>query len=143
MLNIVFSSLIATALMTVASLIFSILIGTNYFIPTKINQFFFPNKDGFIPKLISWIIHFIIGYIFALIWVFIDSYISTENIIYDGLIYGVICGIMGMIGWRLIIGISNKKMEKFKLGYLLHIFLVHIVYSLALIYCLSSDISGV
>lgn len=84
-------------------------------------------------KVLAWLIHYAIGFIFVLayqiIWVtpFLDISITS------GFVLGCILGIIGIGGWMLLFKIADYKPKINFKGYYIQLFLAHIIFGLTVV----------
>lgn len=81
-------------------------------------------------NMLGWILHFFIGLIFVILYDRIWAWTTLEPSWINGLIFGVVNGIVGMPGWWLLFKIHpNEPKIDFK-NYSWHLFIAHILFAL-------------
>ncbi len=130
-------SLISTLIMTLFSYWFSLVMGVDYYIPSMIVKFVFPNKTGVFARLASWIIHLSIGIVFAVAWDITKHLIELKVTFITSLLYGIICGVIGIVGWKIIIALREDEIVFGEKYFLLHILLTHLVFGIVLLMLLA------
>jgi len=81
-------------------------------------------------KKLAWLLHYIIGFIFVLIYHFLWIKAILSLSITNGLLLGTASGIIGIIGWLLIFKIADYKPKIDFKGYYLQLFFAHIIFGL-------------
>ena len=95
------------------------------------------NISDRLKEILAWLIHYAIGFVFVLSYYFLWQYQVVEYSIINGFILGAISGIIGIIGWIIMLKLSgfNKKAEDE--GYYIQLFIAHIIFGIAAILVLS------
>lgn len=131
--QVVIVSIVATSVMTLFSYVISASFGELYKEPVlltyvlgKINlELSLKTK-----KKLAWLLHYIIGVIFVLIYHFLWIKAILSLSIANGFLLGTASGIIGIIGWLLIFKITDYKPKIDFKGYYLQLFFAHIIFTL-------------
>jgi hypothetical protein len=84
-----------------------------------------------IPKRIAaWSLHYAIGVVFALGFHLAVLSGITKNIWLLGACYGILIGIMGIIGWNIMFAIAGQPQKTDSLGYYTQLFTAHLLFAL-------------
>lgn len=123
MIQILFSGIIATSVMTLFSYIVSALSHSQFREPQLLNELLkrstaLPYKPGQ-ENLTGWTIHYAIGILFVAIFDFIWNYTDFEPSIFTGALLGFIFGFIGITGWKVMFSLNpNPPAIRFKIFYL-------------------------
>ncbi|WP_348825078.1 hypothetical protein [Flavobacterium aestuarii] len=79
-------------------------------------------------KKAAWLIHYLIGLIFVLIYHFLWTKAILELSFLSGLLLGSLSGIVGIFGWLLIFKLAKYKPHIDFKGYYLQLFFAHIIF---------------
>ena len=135
------SGVVATSVMTAFSYIISNIRNRQFREPELLNIVL--SKSDFFRLELSkkssagWILHYLIGLIFVVIF---ESFWKLEIIsisIISGAIFGFIAGIIGVFGWKLFFYLSEKPSEvTWDIEYYLQLVIAHILFgiSVAVVY---------
>lgn len=82
--------------------------------------------------ILSWLIHYLIGLIFAVVyylpvWFSLGWYKITLT---SGIIFGCIIGIIGIISWHIMFRLSPEHPPVNPKGYFLQLFFAHIIFGI-------------
>lgn len=126
--------LIATSLMTVFSYLFYYITQKearepyllSYIIITKFPEF---------PRLksIGWILHYVLGIGFLLLNIFLIMALEVDDSILWGFPFGVIAGILGIIGWNIIFKVADQLPKINFTVYFMQLVVAHIVFCVSAI----------
>jgi len=82
---------------------------------------------------LGWMLHFVIGLLFAIIYHLIWKNSDFDPTWFCGLIFGMISGIIGIVSWHFLFKIgTNPPKIKFK-EYYIQLFVAHILFALAVV----------
>jgi hypothetical protein len=137
-LIILLSGFIATTLMTLFSYLFSAIVSRNFSEPELLNKLisgsdilsFNPGKS----HIAGWILHFIVGWAFALILNLMVSYTPVEPDWFTGLWYGAAAGLVGIVSWKIMFSLNEDPPIINLNRYFIHLFLAHIVFGLGMVW---------
>ena len=131
-----FISILATLFMTAFSYLCGYLTGHQFREPQLLNQLLNSSKLPIQPpkkSFLGWLLHLLIGYVFAetlfLSWEYIN--ISTNWLI--GLISGLVAGIIGIIGWHVMIYFNPNPPDIHLKKFYIQLVVAHIIFSLSLL----------
>jgi len=131
------SSLIATAVMTIFSFLFSAFFRREYQIPIVISHVLadlFRKKANPVYLACGWLGHFVIGIIFSSAFYF--PHWARESRYDVSLMYGFAMGCaFGAIGcllWRAVFYVTPFSKPLLPYGYYVHLYLAHILFAVAL-----------
>lgn len=111
-LVILLSGGLATAIMTAFSYVLANIQSEQFREPELLNSLISrsetiklnPSKN----HLVGWLLHFIIGWIFAAIYFLICAFTPVETGIISGSVFGLIAGVAGIIGWKIMFKLNNN-----------------------------------
>jgi len=130
---IIFISALATLSMTAFSYLCSYLTGNQFKEPELLQQLL---KSSRLPvysdnsNFHGWLLHFLIGVIFAVGLVFIQSYFNFNSIWIFAIVAGAIAGIIGIIGWHAMILLNPRPPKISMKKFYLQLVIAHIIFSL-------------
>ncbi|MCG9790875.1 hypothetical protein [Flavobacterium algicola] len=135
-IEIIIASIVATSTMTLFSYMISVLTGKLFKEPVLLQFIFLVFGLQFTPKIkviASWLLHYAIGLFFVLgyylpVWLEWDWYNITLT---SGLIFGVIIGTVGMLGWKIMFTLSKEKPPTDLEGYYLQLFIAHVIFGIS------------
>ena len=135
-IRIILATLVGTSLMTAFSYLISNAFNKLYKEPVLLNyllQFLGINMRDNVKRLAGWVIHYIIGLLFVVIY---D--ILWQNLIefswLSGIVFGIISGIIGIMSWILMFKtISNDELNIDYKGYYTQLFFAHIVFAIGVV----------
>ena len=132
-IQIVFSSVAATTLMTIFSYMLSVNFRELYKEPVLLS-YLLTSLDISLSKRVrrffGWLIHYSIGFLFVLAY-----HILWENEIIEknwnaALLLGAVSGIVGILGWLMMFKISKYEPNIDFKGYYLQLFFAHVIFGL-------------
>lgn len=128
------SSIVATSVMTIFSYLVSASFRELYKEPVLlsycISSFNISLSDK-VKRILSWLIHYGIGFMFVLGYHLIWEYRIIEKSWLSALILGIISGIIGIASWLVIFKISKYEPNIDFKGYYLQLFIAHVLFALA------------
>ncbi|KDN55663.1 hypothetical protein [Flavobacterium seoulense] len=128
------SSIVATSVMTIFSYLVSASFRELYKEPVLlsycISSFNISLSDK-VKRILSWLIHYGIGFMFVLGYHLIWEYRIIEKSWLSALILGIISGIIGIASWLSIFKISKYEPNIDFKGYYLQLFIAHVLFALA------------
>ncbi|QLE02843.1 hypothetical protein HX109_15185 [Galbibacter sp. BG1] len=132
-MSILFASIVATVAMTIFSYIISWWSRKNYSEPYWLAQLIYKPVFGTtsLSFILGWLTHFLIGYLFAVIWIKSPLIDASQDWRY--LIVGAFFGCLGIFSWILIFLFSQKNDKSFIIPYCCQLFFAHLVYGITLI----------
>lgn len=135
-LKIALATIVGTSAMTAFSYYVSEKFRELFKEPVLLNILLKRFQREWLPKktaAVGWILHYLLGLAFVLIYHAIWSWTEVDPTWFTGLIFGIISGIVGIISWIIMFKVSNHTPKiKFK-QYYLQLFFAHIVFALAVI----------
>lgn len=138
--KIVLSGLLATTVMTVFSYGVSYIFKKNYKEPVLLNTVL--DQLKFFPFTISpnsaigWVLHYLIGLIFTLLYTLTITFTHLESTKIFGIGFGIFAGILGIVSWKWMIKIHTYSPRIDEDGYFAQLLVAHILFgwSLALLF---------
>lgn len=128
------SGLIATSLMTLFSYLAANVTSNQFREPQLLNILF--QRSTAIPfnpgrkHFAGWFIHYLIGWLFAIIMAFLWKRTFIEPSILSGALLGLLFGFIGIAGWKLFFYLSPKPPEiKFEKFYF-QLIIAHIIFGI-------------
>lgn len=134
MIQILFSGIIATSIMTLFSYIVSAFSHSQFREPQLLNQLIkrstaLPFKPGQ-KNLTGWIIHYAIGIFFVVIFDFIWNYTDFEPSIFTGALLGFIFGFIGITGWKIMFSLNPDPPEINFRNFYLQLLPAHVIFGI-------------
>ncbi|SDS74488.1 hypothetical protein SAMN04487764_2950 [Gillisia sp. Hel1_33_143] len=130
---IIMYSFCATLMMTLFSYSFSIFCEHQFKEPELLNQLIKSSKLPFKPKkksFLGWLVHFIIGLVFAEFTILGWEYFHSISYFVYGLISGIIAGVMGIFGWYLMFKVNPQPPSIHLNKFYIQLVIAHIVFTL-------------
>ena len=95
-----------------------------------------------VKTILAWLIHYSIGLIFVIIYHFLWIHTILQLTFFNGLLLGMVSGIVGIISWMILFKIADYKPAIDFKGYYIQLFFAHIIFGLtaALFYYLTLTI---
>ncbi len=130
--KILVAGVVATSLMTIFSYGVSIVRSSQFREPQLLNILI--NRSHIfkieIPKnsKIGWGIHYFIGWIFILIYDIIWNNTQFEPTLTPGIIFGFMTGIVGVIGWRILLSLHHDPPHIKWVEYYLQLIVAHVIF---------------
>jgi hypothetical protein len=84
-------------------------------------------------KFSGWLAHYIIGVFFVVIYYLVWRYTSLKFGWISAIVLGVASGIVGILGWRLIYKLPDKKPAAPLAEYYVQLFFAHVVFACAVV----------
>jgi len=126
-------SIIATLIMTGFSYLVSFITKQQFREPELLNRLvassIIPLKPN-PPNILGWIIHFIIGYVLSL-GLLNGWKILNISFLFYGISGGIILGIIGIIGWYIMLKINPNPPQICRKPFYSHLIFAHIIFSLS------------
>src|SRR5690606_16721053 len=110
-MKIVIAAILATSLMTIFSYIASEAMRSLYKEPVllkKIMKLLHLNCSDRCQSVLGWIIHYTIGLGFIVAYDLIWHHTYIDPTWFTAMIFGIISGIVGIIGWKIIFALPDK-----------------------------------
>jgi hypothetical protein len=133
--KVLLSGMLGTSGMTVFSYVASELMSENFREP-EIMCFLFKNllvnPQQYEPYLIllAWSVHYVIGFIFVLIYVKLWDNNTLKSNLVSGIFLGAICGVVGIIGWYFTLKIHPNPPSLNLKNFFIILFFAHIVFGI-------------
>lgn len=132
-----FTSLAATLAMTAFSYGFSYMVKGNYKEPQLLNYLLakIPStKKSFFKSgdIIGWLIHFITGFLFVVLFAIISFHYSIKPTAGVGLIYGFIIGLIGVIIWSILFKLHPSPPKTNRVLFFTQLIIAHIIFGLVM-----------
>lgn len=89
-------------------------------------------KKKFNSNLLGWITHYSIGIIFLLFYEAIWFFTNFERTYANGFLFGILAGLIGVLGWKLMFKYFSRPKINFKVFYT-QLIIAHITFSLTAI----------
>ena len=122
----------ATSAMTLFSYVVANLTGQQFREPVLLNHFF--NHKQQRPAARGWLLHYLVGIVFAVAYQLLWKRFLRLPPTPDGLSYGALCGLIGILGWRITFATHPRHPLTNRQGYLAHLFVAHLIFGLTLTY---------
>lgn len=130
--QIALASLAATSVMTLSSYVISTSLKELYNEPVLLAMVF-ANMNFKISieskKILGWLTHYCIGFIFVVSYHFIWKHAILEMEIIDTFILGVASGVIGIVSWMFLFKFTHYNPDIDYKGYYIQLFLVHIFFA--------------
>jgi hypothetical protein len=84
-------------------------------------------------EILAWLIHYIIGFIFVLGYYILSIKGIISFTVITGVYLGAICGIIGIIGWIIMLKLAQFERKAEDKGYYIQLFLAHIIFGITAI----------
>jgi hypothetical protein len=133
LLKVIFTSIVATSVMTLMSYAISTYLKKLYKEPVLLQYFLISLNVGNSSKqraFISWVLHYMIGLILLIAYQLYWSLEIIENPWLNLVLLAIVTGMIGAISWKIIFKICTYKPQIDYKGYYLHIFIVHIIFTI-------------
>ena len=129
------SGILGTSGMTVFSYLVSALMSQNFREPEIMCLLFknlLKNPEQSEPYLtwLAWSVHYVIGFIFVLIYVKLWDNNTLKANLESGIFLGAICGIVGIIGWYFTLKIHPNPPKLNLKNFFILLFFAHIVFGI-------------
>jgi hypothetical protein len=86
-----------------------------------------------LKEILAWLIHYSIGFIFVLgYYVLWEKGIITFTVV-TGIYLGAVCGVIGIIGWIIMLKLARFQRKAHDKGYYIQLFLAHIIFGVTAI----------
>lgn len=138
--RIILEGLFATTMMTVFSYIVANVRGKQFREPELLNELL-SRSELFRLKLskkssTGWILHYLIGWIFVILFEVIWQNGLISFSILSGALLGFIAGLVGVVGWQLMFWINKNPSKTTRFEYYLQLMIAHVIFgiSVAIIY---------
>ncbi|HEX8270458.1 MAG TPA: hypothetical protein VF581_11255 [Flavobacterium sp.] len=135
-LKIAIAAFSATNIMTTFSYLLSVTYDRLFKEPVLLNYIL--DQIGICPKdkwkgIAGWLAHYVVGLVFVtiyqIVWLFTDMKFGWLSAI----ILGAISGVVGILGWRLMFRLPDKKPNVPLHDYYVQLFFAHIVFACAVV----------
>jgi hypothetical protein len=126
---------LATALMTGFSYLLSNLFKEQFREPQLLSYLFvesLTHKKESPPPLLAYLMHFIVGWVFALFFEFVWRPNVQLRPLKNGLAFGSLCGIVGIGVWKTTFALHPDPPKTRIRPYLLHLMLAHLIFGTTL-----------
>ena len=132
LLKIIIATLVATSLMTLFSYILSRKLNKQYREPQLLAEIIAQYNlfDSKMQHVGGWVLHYCVGLAFVVAYHFIWENTFLDPTWFCGILFGIVSGIIGIFGWRMIFGIARHIPRIDFRGYFLNLLLAHIVFAL-------------
>ena len=119
----------ATSAMTLFSYAVSNLTGQQFREPALLNHFFNDTQQR--PAARGWWLHYLVGLGFTVAYQPWKRFVQLPPTP-DGLSYGALCGLIGILGWRITFATHPRPPRINRRGYLAHLVVAHLIFGLTL-----------
>jgi hypothetical protein len=142
--DIIAIGILATIGMTLFSYLISFLFGKNAKEPQLLN--ILVSRIGVGPKdlnrehVIGWAIHFIIGLLFTVLYFLALDLKWLNSGFTDGILYGLIAGIIGILGWKFFEVLHPDPPSSLRLLFYIQLIPAHIIFGFCLSWLISLNI---
>ena len=133
-LKIFIAAFTATNIMTTFSYVISMTYNKLFKEPVLLNYILDSvgmNLHGKWKKAAGWLAHYIVGVLFVFTYDAIWTYTNIEFGWKSGLAFGMISGIVGIVGWQTIYLLPSKKPNVLLREYYVQLFFAHIIFAAA------------
>lgn len=131
------ATIMATTLMTLFSYTVAWIVGQPFREPfllaVLLNKF--KVTDNTTNRVIGWILHYVLGWLFVLFFEVVLQLKWLSVSWSSALIYGVVIGIMGILGWKILFRVTNKKPKMNYTGYYTQLFIAHVIFAFTMVAC--------
>jgi hypothetical protein len=135
-LKICIAAFSATNLMTTFSYLLSQHYKKLFKEPVLLNYVFQDTKicpEGKWAVVCAWVTHYFIGLLFVIAYQVVWTYTSVPFGWLSGIAFGIASGIIGIIGWKGIFRLPNKKPKVHLREYYIQLFFAHIIFAIAVV----------
>jgi hypothetical protein len=87
--------------------------------------------SGTVKAIAAWIIHYLIGLLFVTGYYLLYTFGMYGFTWVSGLIFGVIIGVIGILGWQLMFSLANYTPKIDFKGYYIQLYIAHLIFGLA------------
>lgn len=132
--RIIYPSTVATTMMTIFSYAASWLVNDQFKEPRLLSFFFFtPGKrKAHKPPVGGFVLHYLVGMGFTALYQFLWKRYFSFFWGKDGLIYGGLCSLMGMLTWRITFSTHPSPPNIRLKSYLFHLSVAHLIFGVTL-----------
>lgn len=135
-LQIMIAAFSATNIMTTFSYLLSVTYNRLFKEPVLLN--FILDEVGFSVKskwkgFAGWFAHYCIGLLFVLTYDILWRYTNIEFGFGSGLLFGIVSGFIGIVGWHLMFRLPNNKPNVPLKDYYVQLFFAHIIFAIAVV----------
>lgn len=131
------AAIMATTLMTLFSYMIALLAAQPFKEPfllaVLLNKF--KVTDNTTNRAIGWILHYVLGLLFVLLFEVLLQLKWLSVSWSSALIYGLVIGIMGILGWIILFQITDKKPKMNYAGYYTQLFIAHVIFAFTMVAC--------
>jgi len=131
------ATFMATTLMTLFSYMVALLVAQPFKEPfllaVLLNKF--KVTDNTTNRVIGWILHYVLGLLFVLFFEVLLQMKWLSISWSSALIYGVVIGILGILGWKILFHVTNKKPKMNYTGYYTQLFIAHVIFAFTMVAC--------
>jgi len=134
-LKVVTASIIGTIVMTIFSCFLGKLFSKEFSEPILLDTLFYSAFKSMTPNsnkpFMGWVIHFLFGVVFAFINYYFYSIQLMSLLAFTALVSGTICGLLGIIGWKIMLHLHPDPPNFDVKLFLLQLFFAHLLFSLS------------
>ena len=136
LLKVFIAAFSATNIMTTFSYFISITYGKLFKEPVLLN-FVLDGAglsiQGRLKKVSGWLAHYIIGLLFVFTYEAVWTYTGINFGWASGILFGIISGFIGILGWQTIYMLPRKKPDVPLKDYYIQLFFAHIIFACAVV----------
>jgi uncharacterized membrane protein YeaQ/YmgE (transglycosylase-associated protein family) len=88
---------------------------------------------GRFEKITGWFAHYIIGFLFVAMYETIWHYTKIEFGWISGIVFGVVSAFVGMLGWKIMYHLPDKKPDVPLKEFYLQLFAAHVVFAVVVV----------
>lgn len=145
-IQLIITAVAATTAMTLFSYTISASFRKLYKEPVLLTYILTQLKAELSPKvktILAWLIHYSIGLIFVIIYHFLWIHTILKLTFFNGLLLGMVSGIVGIISWMILFKIADYKPDIDFKGYYIQLFFAHVLFGITatLVYYFSLTLS--
>ncbi|WPP50320.1 DUF6789 family protein [Catalinimonas niigatensis] len=132
--KIVYPALSATSTMTMFSYAVSYLVNDQFKEPKLLSSLFLSpgRQKANEPPVGGFLLHYLVGMIFATVYQLFWKHIFRFPKWKDGIIYGTVCGLIGMLTWKLTFTLHKSPPDIKLKSYLFHLLIAHLIFGVTL-----------
>ena len=130
-LKVMIAAFSATNVMTTFSYLLSVRYKRLFKEPVLLNYVFdrFANTESKWKGFLGWLVHYLIGLVFVIVYASIWDHTPIEFGWVSGIVFGVISGFIGILGWHLLFKIPAQTPNVKLKEYYVQLFFAHIIFA--------------
>ncbi|WP_121666537.1 hypothetical protein [Mesonia aquimarina] len=136
MFNIVFIGILATSAMTLFSFLYEEINSGKFKEPHLLNSLIRHSSSiplsPFKNNWLGWFVHYFIGLVFVITFELVVFYDILEFSVWNSLLYGIVIGVIGIIGWNTMFVLNTKPSNLKPKHYYKHLIGAHAVFGITM-----------